>query len=319
MEPSRRPMYFEPFAGGAALLFSLYGAAPFLRWAGGKRQLLSDLHARLPRKNDQVFYNPGEGSPGEGSLLREVPCLNDANWRLMTTYMAVAVQVEAVITILTSPTQRSGKAPLEDTQDCYYYVRDVLNAIQPDMLEQNPHSGGYAPEDLRPRVAAAMIYLNRTGFNGLYRENAKGLMNTPYGHNTKHGIKKIICDRETLRRASTVLQYTELACEDFREVTARGQKGDFFYFDPPYWPVKATSFTGYVRGGTAVASVNVDLAAECKRLSGVGARFLASNADVPQVHELYKGFTIERVSARRNVNSKASGRGPVGELLIRNY
>jgi DNA adenine methylase len=278
---------------------------PFLRWVGGKQQLLKHILPRLPERIDGPFYVPFCGGGAVPLAMRAAQrlqgpvLLSDASARLMATYVAVRDHLPALIAKL------DGR---EDTEPAYIEAKQMLNSIDPlaDLV----------------RTGALMIYLNKTGFNGLYRENSRGEMNTPYGHSGKHSERRSrgsICNVPVLTAASKALQGVTLSWMDFRQALYNATAEGLAYLDPPYVPVKPTSFVGYVAQNEDVIQLNRALAAECRRLNGIGFRFLLSNADMPLVHELYDGFTIERVAARRMVNSDPTGRGPVGELLIRNY
>ena len=168
--------------------------------------------------------------------------------------------------------------------------------------------------DFLPERAARFIFLNKAGFNGLYRVNKSGGFNVPAG---KFKSPPMICDEENLRACSAALQGVAIWNASFDAIDREAVPGDFVYFDPPYWPVSASAdFTAYTKEpfGPAEQERLRDLALSLKRC---GVHVLLSNADVPPVRKLYaKGFTIERVEARRAINSDASKRGSVGELLI---
>jgi DNA adenine methylase len=267
-------------------------AHPFLKWAGGKTALLHEILPRLPKKIG-TYYEPFVGGGAvffalaffNGRFKRAV--IGDTNRELMQTYEAVAVNVEGVIKRL--------KEHVYDEKRYYAVRAQCWGELQP--LAQ----------------AARFIYLNRTCFNGLYRVNRQGKFNVPFGHYTN----PTICDEENLRAVSHVLRdvstFTSL---DFQNTVLTAERGDAVYFDPPYVPVSETAnFTAYSAGGFGpedqkrLHKVATDLAVR-------GVHVLLSNSDTPLVRKLYKGFKIERVEAPRRVNSKASKRGNVGELLI---
>jgi DNA adenine methylase len=266
-------------------------ARPFLKWAGGKRQLLSELRA----ETRGAFLNYYEPFLGGGALYfdrREHgwggrAVLNDVNVRLMRTYCAVRDHVEDVI--------RHLKRVKLDEQVYYKWRAQDVDGFKDDV-----------------RVAAWFIYLNKAGFNGLYRVNRKGEFNVPWGHNTTRAI----FDAGHLRACSDALQRTNLMSDDFEEAVSTARRGDLVYFDPPYVPVSdSANFTAYTRDGFTYE--DQERLRDCaKRLKRMGARVILSNADVPIVRELYRGFSVRRVEARRSVNSKATGRGPVGEVII---
>jgi DNA adenine methylase len=204
--------------------------------------------------------------------------------------------------------------------EAYVAVRDEL----PRLVELlGAHKAAHSEEHyyaVRDRVpataverAARVIYLNRTCFNGLYRENSKGRFNVPMGRY----VDPPILDEENLRWVQEALQGVEISVADFGEVERRVRPGDFVYFDPPYDPVSATSsFTAYAKGGFGVAE-QTRLRDLARRLDAVGVGLLLSNSMTPLVRELYAGFDIATVLAGRNVNSKGSARGKVEEALVR--
>ena len=266
-------------------------AHPFAKWCGGKTKLLPEILPRLPEKI-RTYYEPflGGGAvffalAAEGRFKRAV--VGDANKELMETYASLLVEPDKVIALLS-----------KHVYDEEYY---------------------YAVRASRPRSSAAraarMIYLNRTGFNGLYRVNRKGEFNVPFGRYTN----PTICDEENLRAVSRTIR----SCGSFRgkagdfELTAKkARKGDAVYYDPPYVPLsKTANFTAYVKGGFGEAE-HVRLRDCFKALDERGVHVLLSNSDTPLVRRLYKGFRISKVKAPRRINSKGVKRGDVSELLI---
>lgn len=268
---------------------------PFVKWAGGKRQLLPELLKRVPPKFGRYF----EPFVGGGALFFTLAAqggieaaLGDANVALMRTYRAVRDDVERVILLL-----REHK--LAHSEE-HYYTQRVLGFNNDDGAE------------------ARFIYLNRTGFNGLYRVNRLGRFNVPYGRYTN----PTICDADNLRACSRALRGVRLAeGSDFEWIgwsdTFGAAKRDFVYFDPPYWPASGTAdFTAYTADGFGPKE-QTRLRDTALRLKARGVHVMLSNADVEPVRKLYaKGFKIERVEARRNINSRADRRGAVGEVII---
>jgi DNA adenine methylase len=266
-------------------------ASPFLKWAGGKGQLLPELLARVPPKLG-TYHEPFLGSGAfffalraAGRLKRARLC--DANEELINAFCAVRDDVEAVIGHL-----RRHTADAEH----FYEVR----ALDPANLSPSER-------------AARLIYLNRTCFNGLYRVNTRGRFNVPYGRYQNPRI----CDPPRLEAASAALRGVELVCEPFGDALTRAKRGDFVYLDPPYVPVsKSASFTAYSAGGFGPVEQK-RLARDAMALAERGVHVLLSNADVPVVHDLYADCLRERVQAARAINSKGDRRGKVSELLIR--
>jgi DNA adenine methylase len=229
------------------------------------------------------------GHPRNPKLRPHAATLTDVNRELIDCYRAVQKDVDSVIEALTKHVYE---------REHYYRVR----ALDPKSLP-------------RAESAARTIFLNRSGFNGLYRVNRAGRFNVPFGRYTRPKL----CDPENLRACSAALRGVTLAVGDFAAVLERAKKGDFIYFDPPYVPVSDTAdFTAYVPGGFGWKEQQRlrDVFAELDRR---GAYVMLSNSDVPSVRELYAGFRVERVEAARSINSKATGRGKIGEVVVLNY
>lgn len=263
---------------------------PFLKWVGGKRQLLPELRA-VTRGAYSHYFEPFLGG---GALYFDLrsrgwdgrAILNDRNEHLIRTYTSIRDRVEYVIKKLER---------MKYDEKVYYRVRawDVDKANDTD-------------------AAAWFIYLNRAGFNGLYRVNRGGVFNVSFGRYAN----PTICDAPTLRACSAALKNASAMSGDFEAAVSTASRGDLVYMDCPYMPVSDTAdFTAYTRDGFTYE--DQERLHDCaKRLKRLGAHVVLSNADVPVVRELYRGFSIRRVEARRNINSKTSGRGPVGELII---
>lgn len=265
-------------------------ARPWAKWVGGKSRLLPQILPRLPKKI-KTYYEPflGGGAvffalAAEKRFKRAV--LSDLNAELIHTYGVIAYEPDAVIECLSKHVYE---------KEYYYAVR----ASKPRAFATR---------------AARMIYLNRTGFNGLYRVNRKGEFNVPFGRYTN----PTICDEENLWAVANVLrkQRVSLLSDDFEITVARARKGDAVYFDPPYVPLSDTAdFTAFTKGGFDEAA-QVRLRDCFKELDDRGVHVLLSNSNTPLVRKLYKGFQISRVKAPRRVNSKGDKRGDVTELLI---
>ena len=266
-------------------------ASPVVKWVGGKTRLLPDLLARIPERFGR-YYEPFAG--GAALFFRLAPkraVLADANHDLIGLYTAIAKDVGAVIRRLEIHREAHSEAH-------YYEMRARWNDREVSWST--------------PERAAAFIYLNKTCFNGLWRVNRKGEFNVPFGKYTN----PTICDEENLRAVSLALQDAVITSLDFEKTTLPAKRGDVAYFDPPYVPVSATAnFTAYTAGGFGFED-QVRLRDVAMRLDARGVHVLLSNADVPLVRELYKGFRVEEVQAPRRVNSKGGKRGNVGEVLI---
>lgn len=278
-------------------------AEPFLKWAGGKRQLLPELRRHVPKKFGR-YFEPflGGGAmffdvfsdDGEKELVHVLATgravLSDANSLLMRTYTAVQTETD-----LLAATLRGMK--IRHSKEFYYETRSK------------------DPPEPSIEAAARMIYLNKTCWNGLWRVNRNGQFNTPFG---KHKNPGIFTD-SNLHACERMLRGQFLARQDFENVLRafKVEKGDFVYFDPPYWPAGGyADFTQFTKEpfGPAEQKRLRDFARELKAR---GVHVLLSNADVKDVRELYaEGFEVRRVDAKRSINSIAKLRGKVGELII---
>jgi DNA adenine methylase len=267
--------------------------SPFLKWAGGKRQLLAYIEARVPERID-TYFEPFLGGAAvffrlaaQGRFRRAV--LADANPDLVGCYQAVRGDVAGVIAALRK---------YRNDRDQYYRVR----AQDPDQM---------SPVERAARV----IYLNRCGYNGLYRVNSKGRFNVPFGRYKQ----PVICDDDKLRAASLALRKAKLVCGDFTRVLGKVVPGDFVYFDPPYVPLSATSsFTGYAKRQFG-AGDQERLAGALRALAVRKVPALLSNSYCRETRDLYRGLDFDKVPARRSINSVARGRGPIDEILVRSF
>ena len=266
--------------------------SPIVKWAGGKSKILGPLLDRRPTAFRR-YFEPFLGGGAVFFRLRpRRAALSDLNPDLMNTYRCVAWHVEAVIRRLRAHQRNHG-------QDYYYAVRERWNQ-------------GRVRSDVGR--AAAFIYMNKTCFNGLYRVNQRGHFNVPIGRYTDPPI----CEAEKLRAAARILQRAELATGHFTDRVASAGPGDFVYFDPPYDPLTRTAnFTSYTPGSFTEAD-QYELAQVVGDLTDRGAHVMLSSSDTPYVRKLYRGFKIDRVAVARAINSRASARGAVPELIITN-
>lgn len=270
---------------------------PFVKWAGGKKQLLDRLEARMPAAYER-YYEPFIGG---GALLLDLQperaVINDTNEQLLNVYRQLKADAEAVISAV----------HILDAKPCdadrYMDTRKAYNAkIQ--------------AHELDAECAALMIWINKHCFNGLYRVNSKGMFNVPY-NNREGGVS---IDAANLRNIGLYLRSkdVEIRQGDFEAACADAHPGDFVYFDSPYVPISGTAnFTDYTKDGFSLED-HQRLAALYRKLSEQGVQVMLSNHNVPLVHELYSGFTIEQVDVRRAINrdsSKRSGK----EVIITNY
>ncbi len=264
---------------------------PFLKWAGGKRSLLSQYQPYFAAIGTYGRYiEPFVGSGAVFFWLQPRPSLlYDSNAALIEVYTVVRDDVAGLMAAL---------APHRNERDYYYGVR----AQNPDHLSPTQR-------------AARFIYLNRTCYNGLYRVNQKGRFNVPFGAHKN----PTICDAPTLTAASAALQGVTLGVGDFSAALQDAQANDVVYLDPPYAPLsKTANFTGYTGHGFNDADQE-RLAAAFAMLDARGCRVLLSNSDAPLIHALYAGYHIHPIQARRAINSKTNGRGAITELLITNF
>lgn len=269
---------------------------PFVKWVGGKRQLLPEIEKRLPRKIN-TYFEPFIGGGAvmwslDKSRLNSI-VINDYNSELANLYEVVKKDVFALVEDLKMH---------ENTSEYYYEMRklDRSDAFQ----------------KLSPvQRASRFIYLNKTGYNGLYRVNSKGQNNVPFGRYKNPNI----VDSSNLVACSAFLNDVKILNGDFESIKDMIGKDDFVYLDPPYVPLTATSnFTGYTKNGFD-ADMQVRLRDFCNYIDEKGANFMLSNSSAPMIYDLYKSYNIHEVMANRAVNCKASGRGKIKELLITNY
>lgn len=290
---------------------------PFVKWAGGKGQLLEQLDALLPAdfssRTDMVYVEPFVGG---GAMLFHILCkypniqravINDLNHDLATCYRVIKDRPDELISILREfQSQYTMLGSEEKRKSLFLAKRDLYNLRTTDDVE----------------TTALFIFLNRTCFNGLYRVNVNGKYNVPFGK----AVNPLICDEATIRADSEILGKVEILSGDFEQVAETISAPAFFYFDPPYRPLTQTAaFTAYSKDGFG-DDQQVRLSQFARRLSGEGYRWLLSNSDPHNVDatdnffdDLFSDFIVRRVSASRMINSKADGRGKITELAITNY
>ena len=270
---------------------------PFLKWVGSKRRLVPDLLARMPK----AFGAYHEPFVGGGSLFWTISAtspgpfhLSDMNSYLVATYRAVRDHVEPLISLLR-------EMPYEKT--FYYAQRDRQRTGQIAALDD-------------VQIGAWFIYMNRAGFNGLWRVNQSGQCNNPFGRYTN----PTICDAENLRACSSVLSKvdTRIRHIDFSAAVADVEPGDLVYFDPPYIPLSDTSdFTGYTEDGFDHED-QLRLRDCALKLKSRGVHVVLSNSDTPVTRKIYDSplFTLESVMAARSINSDGAKRQKISELII---
>ncbi|MFA5211311.1 MAG: DNA adenine methylase [Patescibacteria group bacterium] len=272
---------------------------PFVKWVGGKRQLLKqfkELGLYPPDEFNPLKHTYFEPFVGGGAvfldLLPKNAVISDLNSDLITTYKVVKNDVEKLIKLLKT----------------YKYSKDFFLKIRSQKSSSLSEI----------QIAARFIYLNRTCFNGLYRVNSKGEFNVPFGKYNN----PLICDEDNLKKISKALKNVKIYNEDYKNVLKRSKKGDFIYFDPPYYPInKTSSFTSYT-SKEFLEKEQLELRDTFLELHRRGCFVMLSNSNTPFINKIYsdfKGIKINKIEANRNINSKASGRGKIKEVLIINY
>ncbi|MBM3140111.1 MAG: DNA adenine methylase [Chloroflexi bacterium] len=280
-------------------------ARPFVKWAGGKGQLLPALLSRMPVALE-TYYEPFLGGGALFFALAQDPdhaprraVLNDANHELVTAYRVVRDEVRALVERLGALERRYMEADADGRSTLFYAVRDEAPA---EPLE----------------VAARLIFLNKTCFNGLYRVNRHGRFNVPHGRYARPRI----LDCGGLLAASRALAHAELTCADFETACAGAGPRDFVYFDPPFHPLSKTSrFTGYTESEFGRAE-QLRLKRCIDALTERGVPLMLSNSPHDWIVGVYEGagrYRVERTPARRAINSRGDRRGAIDELLVLNY
>ncbi len=286
---------------------------PFIKWAGGKSQLLEEIRKKYPAKIERYC----EPFVGGGAVLLDVLAnhqpkevlINDINPELTNTYIQIRDNAESIITTLSEMQGDFWDMDDEKRKEYFYSQRERFN----ELIKQSAST---------EEKAALFIFINKTCFNGLYRVNGKGLYNVPIGSYKKPPI----CDAENIRTISELLKRVDVHCGDYSECESFITDNAFVYIDPPYRPLNATSsFTSYAKTEFGDEQ-QIQLGHFIEKISEKGAKVVASNSDPHNTDEndnffddIYKMFFIDRVAATRMINSKSNGRGTVSELLICNY
>jgi len=272
---------------------------PFVKWVGGKRQLLKqfkNLNLYPPfgfDANKNTYFEPFVGGGAVFfDLLPKKAFLSDLNSDLVVTYNIIKNDIEALI-----------KSLKKHKYEKDYFLK--VRAKHPKNLSEL-------------EIASRFIFLNRTCFNGMYRVNSSGQFNVPFGKYTN----PLICDEDNLRKVSKALENVEIKHQDYKAVLKKAKKGDFVYFDPPYYPVsKTASFTTYTTEAF-LDKEQIELRDTFLELHKRGCFVMLSNSDTPFINKIYKGFKgvkINKVEAGRAINSDSSKRGKITEVLITNY
>lgn len=289
---------------------------PFVKWAGGKGQLLGELEKMLPESGGKAMKKYCEPMVGGGALLFDVLSeydfeefyIGDINAELINAYNVIKKSVSELVALLGD--MQADFLPMDDKcrKSYYYSIRDRFNNTE-------------LSEETAAEKAACFIFLNKTCFNGLYRVNRKGQFNVPMGAYKNPAI----CDEENLFNISKVLQKVTIVCGDYSLSEKFIDGNTFVYLDPPYRPISKTSdFTSY-NAEAFDDGEQIRLRAFIDEINSKGAKIVLSNSDPKNVNpgdtffeDLYKSYGIKRVSACRMINSKAEKRGKITELIIHN-
>jgi DNA adenine methylase len=292
-------------------------AKPFLKWAGGKAQILDNIRLKYPTVLGKTVTKYAEPFVGGGAVLFDILSsftlsevyISDTNRELIHTYCTIRDKCDDLISQLKNLEYMYLPADEEKRKEIYYLNRNRFNTLK--------LSGDDSPE-----LAAQFIFLNRTCFNGLYRVNPKGEFNVPQG-----GYKNPrICDEDNLKSVSVKLHNVLIECKDYKESDDFIDDNTLVYFDPPYRPLtNSSSFTAYTKDGFGDKE-QIELARFIDLVSARGAYVIASNSDPKNANEddsffdeLYSKHKIFRISANRAINSVGNGRGKINELLIASY
>jgi len=268
----------------------------FVKWAGGKAQLLEQYSPLFPKKFNAYF----EPFLGSGAVFFDIKqkfsprysMLSDVNEDLINTFKMVRDNPEQLIDLLKEHRDR------DNSREYFNKQRELFNNMKSGLDK-----------------ASLFIYLNKTCFNGLYRVNARGEFNVPYGKYKKPAIVQ----EEKIRKASKLLEGAEILATDFASAVNKAERGDFIYFDPPYFPLsKTSSFTSYQKG-VFLEKEQKQLSEVFKKLDKKGCLVMLSNSDTQFIRDLYKGYDIITVKARRAINCIGTGRGLINEIVVKNY
>lgn len=270
---------------------------PFVKWAGGKRQLIPQIRERMPEKYNN-YYEPFVGGGAVTfELLPEKALINDINRSLVNAYRQICNEPEAFLQVI----HRLDTEMWEDGKSYYYSLRELYN----DKLMK---------EEYDIELAALFVFINKHCFNGLYRVNGKGLFNVPYNNSRKASV-----DADMIMEISKYLKDVTILEGDFEDACINARKGDFVFIDSPYAPLNPTSFESYTKEGFDIES-HKRLAKLFDDLTARGCYCMLTNHNTELIHDLYgnKGYKIDVISVKRMINSDASNR--VGEeVIICNY
>lgn len=293
-------------------------AKPFIKWVGGKTQLLSEINSNLPQTNNiETYIEPFIG--GGAVMFDIVPKLvgvktiiiNDLNFKLTNVYKVIKTKCDALISLLSRYQTTYNSLDSKARSEMFYAIRNEFNEVS--TLDEPSVS-----------LAANFIFLNKTCFNGLYRENSRGEFNVPFSN----AAKPCICNEDNLRAVCAFLvQYdVKILTGSYEQVLEYVTDNTFVYLDPPYRPItKSSAFTSYTKSGFNDNNQK-ELKKWCDSVVNKGGYFMLSNSDPKNsdpddsfFDDLYSNYKILRVNARRNINSKGTARGPVTEILVKSF
>jgi DNA adenine methylase len=303
------------------LIESTLYAKPFIKWAGGKAQLIDQMKEFLPKEitisgKIDKYFEPFVGGGAVFFWLCQVcevkeAYLYDINPQIVLAYQTIKSKVNPLIHELEDLSNEYKSISKPKREKFYYKKREEYN----DFIQKKSQNSSI-------RKIALLIFLNKTCFNGLFRVNSKGLFNVPFGRYEN----PTICDEENLLAVSRLLKSTEIDCCDFRECLKHVDSNSFVYFDPPYRPISKTSnFTGYIKNGFNDKDQE-RLKHVFDQLADRGAKVMLSNSDPKNINpddnffdNLYRQYDIVRLNATRMINCDSSKRGLIKEVLIMNY
>ena len=275
-------------------------AKPFIKWVGGKSKLIPELEKYFPKKFNR-YYEPFVGG---GALFFQIKqnydvrfsSINDINKKLIIAYKQIQKNPKKIILLLKKIENKYKKLSLSNQKDFFYEIREKYNKKNLNDITTTTY----------------LIFLNKTCFNGMYRENSKGEYNIPFGDQKN----PTICDEKNILAVSKSLKNTEITNLSFEQAVKKCKKGDFIYFDPPYYPINATSnFTSYHKN-TFEPDEQEKLRDVFVSLTKKGCFVMLSNSNTEFIKKLYKNFNKYELYAARSINSKGSRRGKIKEIVV---
>lgn len=287
----------------SAILFRTEGSItlkPFLKWVGGKGRVISQLEKYFPSEYGSYFEPFVGGGAVYFDIEAKIATINDINKSLVGAYINIRDHVDLLIKELTDLQQRYYSLDEDKQKQMFYEIRDEYNDIR---------------DKSSLKKSALLIFLNKTCFNGMYRENRSGKFNVPFG---KHQ-KPTICDENNLRHVANRLKNTTILSETYKVAIKEAKAGDFVYLDPPYHPINPTSsFTSYSEADF-LEKDQVELKELIDELTTRKCKVMLSNSDTPFIQNLYRDYRKEYISVARSINANGDGRGKISEIVVLNY